>query len=138
MTYRSKHWTSEIKLENGYRSGLEAEIAEQLEEAGIEFEYEKMKVSYLRQANYIPDFKLPSGIIIEAKGRLTQEDRSKMRLVKKQNPELDIRFVFSRSSARLSKTSKTTYAVWCEKYGFPYADKVIPNDWLKEKKDDAA
>jgi len=132
-TYPSKkHWTSEIKLENGYRSGLEAEIAEQLENAGIEFEYEKMKVSYLRQANYIPDFKLPSGIIIEAKGRLTQEDRSKMRLVKKQNPELDIRFVFSRSSARLSKTSKTTYGTWCDKYGFPYADKTIPESWLKE------
>jgi len=73
---------------------------------------------------------LPNGIIIEAKGRLTQEDRSKMRKVKEQHPSLDIRFVFTRSTARLSKTSKTTYAEWCDKYGFPYADKVVPLEWI--------
>lgn len=111
---------------------MEAEIANQLEESGVEFEYETKRIPYLRQAKYIPDFVLPSGIIIEAKGRLTQEDRSKMRLVKQQNPELDIRFIFTRSSARLSKTSKTTYGQWCEKYGFLYADKVIPKEWLDE------
>ena len=105
-----------------------------MEKSGIEFEYETKRIPYLRQAKYIPDFVLPSGIIIEAKGRLTQEDRSKMRLVKQQNPELDIRFVFTRSSAKLSKISKTTYGQWAEKYGFKYADKTIPAEWLKEKK----
>lgn len=126
------HWTSEIKLQNGYRSGLEAQIASQLEAAGVSFEYETKRISYQRQSKYIPDFVLPNGIIIEAKGRLTQEDRSKMRLVKQQHPELDIRFVFSRSAARLSKTSKTTYAEWAEKYGFPYSDKQIPKEWLDD------
>lgn len=130
-TSKYKHWTSEIKLENGYRSGLEAEVAEQLEKSGVSFEYETKRIPYMKEAKYIPDFILPSGIIIEAKGRLTQEDRSKMRLVKKHNPELDIRFVFTRSSAKISKTSKTTYGQWCEKYGFPYSDKVIPKEWLE-------
>jgi hypothetical protein len=129
---RKSHWTSEIKLQNGYRSGLEAQIADQLKASGVSFEYETKRISYQRQSKYIPDFVLSNGIIIEAKGRLTQEDRSKMRLVKQQNPELDIRFVFSRASAKLSKTSKTTYADWCEKYGFPYAEKQIPKEWLHD------
>jgi hypothetical protein len=130
-TYRSKsHWTSEIKLQNGYRSGLESQIADQLKASGVSFEYETKRISYQRQSKYIPDFVLSNGIIIEAKGRLTQEDRSKMRLVKQQNPELDIRFVFSRASAKLSKSSKTTYADWCDKYGFPYAEKQVPKEWL--------
>lgn len=125
------HWTQDIKLQNGYRSGLESQIANQLEASGVSFEYESKRISYQRQSKYIPDFVLSNGIIIEAKGRLTQEDRSKMRLVKQQHPELDIRFVFSRSAAKLSKLSKTTYAEWCDKYGFPYADKQIPKEWLQ-------
>jgi hypothetical protein len=128
---KKSHWTSEIKLQNGYRSGLESQIADQLKASGVSFEYETKRISYQRQSKYIPDFVLSNGIIIEAKGRLTQEDRSKMRLVKQQNPELDIRFVFSRASAKLSKTSKTTYADWCEKYGFPYAEKQVPKEWLE-------
>lgn len=126
------HWTNDIKLQNGYRSGLEAQIANQLEASGVSFEYESKRIPYQRQSKYIPDFVLSNGIIIEAKGRLTQEDRSKMRLVKQQHPELDIRFVFSRASAKLSKASSTTYGEWCDKYGFPYAEKQIPKEWLND------
>ena len=53
-------------------------------------------------------------------------------LVQKQHPELDIRFVFASSKRRLSKVSKTTYAEWCEKYNFLYADKKIPEQWTRE------
>jgi hypothetical protein len=135
-----QHWTSKIKFTNGYRSGLEAEVAKQLETQNVVFEYETKRIPYLSQSNYIPDFILPNGIIIEAKGRLTQEDRSKMRKVKEQHPELDIRFIFSRSAARISKTSKTTYAEWCSKYGFPFADKVVPLEWITNdtKRSDSA
>ena len=49
-----------------------------------------------------------------------------------QHPELDIRFVFSSSRARISKTSATTYADWCRKHGFQFADKSIPLEWIKE------
>jgi hypothetical protein len=52
-------------------------------------------------------------------------------LIKQQHPELDIRFVFSNSRSRISKQSKTTYADWCEKNGFMFADKSIPKEWLK-------
>jgi hypothetical protein len=53
-------------------------------------------------------------------------------LVKAQHPDLDIRFVFSRSAAPLYKGSPTTYAMWCNKHGFVFADKLIPVAWLRE------
>jgi hypothetical protein len=84
------------------------------------------------QSTYTPDFQLPNGIIIETKGRFVTADRQKHRLIREQYPELDIRFVFSNSKARISKQSQTTYAAWCERYGFKYADRWIPEDWFNE------
>jgi len=72
-------------------------------------------------------------IFIETKGLFTSADRQKMRLVKEQHPEKDIRFVFSNSRSRISKKSSTTYAMWCDKYGFKHADKHIPLEWLNEQ-----
>lgn len=121
----------------GYRSGLEEKLAVQLSQAGVEVAYESMTIPYEKPASthkYTPDFPLPNGIIIESKGRFVTADRAKHLLIKKQHPDLDIRFVFSSSKARISKTSKTTYAAWCEKYGFKYADKLIPEAWLLETK----
>jgi hypothetical protein len=122
----------------GYRSGLEERVAEQLKSNAIQFSYEdkNSKISYIKPESshkYTPDF--PFGnIIIETKGRFTIEDRAKHLLIKKQHPELDIRFVFSNSRAKISKTSSTTYADWCIKNGFKYADKLIPKEWLEEIK----
>jgi len=119
-----------------FRSGLERSIAENLAALGIDFSYESEKIEYLRPARvskYTPDFILPNGIIIEAKGRFLTADRQKQLLIKDQHPELDIRFVFSNSRQRISKTSRTTYARWCELKGFQYADKEIPVQWLKER-----
>jgi hypothetical protein len=122
----------DFKVDGGYRSGLEEEIAKQLEASRVEYEYEKERITYHRTCYYLPDFKLPNGIFIEAKGRFTKEDRGMLLKVKKQHPDLDIRLVFSRSKARISKESSTTYAQWCERWGFPYADKQIPEEWLSE------
>jgi hypothetical protein len=123
-----------IKFANGFRSGLEAAVAEQLNDLGVEYEYEKLKIPYQIDAKYIPDFVLPNGIIVECKGRFTSEDRRKMRLVKEQNPELDIRFVFTRSTSKINKGSKTSYGDWCDKYGFDYSDKLIPGEWLYDQR----
>jgi NAD(P)-dependent dehydrogenase (short-subunit alcohol dehydrogenase family) len=38
--------------------------------------------------------------------------------------------LFQNSKTKISKASKTTYADWCIKYGFIFADKEIPDDWL--------
>lgn len=85
-----------------------------------------------KNCKYTPDFILPNGIIIESKGRFVTQDRQKHLLIQKQFPELDIRFVFSRSASRISKVSKTTYAKWCQTKGFKYADAVIPQSWIDE------
>ena len=118
----------------GYRSGLEKTVEEDLKQLKIDVKYECIKIEWedLCYRKYTPDFLLPNGIIVETKGLFTAADRRKHLLVQKQHPELDIRFVFSSSKRRLSKVSKTTYAGWCEKYNFLYADKKIPEDWIKE------
>lgn len=122
-------------IQAGYRSGLEETVAEDLKRRGIEAKYEEVKINYTKPskpATYTPDFVLPNGIIIETKGRFVTADRQKHVLIKDQHPELDIRFLFQNSRARISKTSKTTYAEWCRKNGFRFADKVVPNAWLTE------
>ena len=125
----------QVAIKYGFRSGLEERVAEQLDQLGIEYTYEKVKLKYIKPASahvYTPDFVLFNGIIVETKGRFLAPDRQKHLLVKKHNPELDIRFVFSNSNARISKTSNTTYAMWCKKNGYKYADKTIPTEWLNE------
>jgi hypothetical protein len=125
-------------ISKGFRSGLEEKIAQDLLEDGIAFGYEDRVLKYLKPAKiarYTPDFNLENGIIIEVKGRFLTADRQKHLLIKEQHPDLDIRFVFSRSKQRISKKSSTTYAMWCEKHGFLYADETIPAEWLKETKD---
>lgn len=119
----------------GYRSGLEERTASFLSERGIAFAYEEKTVHYVRPARaakYTPDFLLPNGIIVETKGRFVTDDRQKMILIKDQHPELDIRMVFSNPKTRISKQSATTYAMWCDRHGFPYAKGDIPTDWLNE------
>lgn len=126
-----------VGLKHGYRSGLEDKVAKALEALGIDPRYEQEKITYVvptRKATYTPDFRLPNGIFVETKGRFVVADRQKHLFIKAQHPELDIRFVFSNSKAKISKTSQTTYAMWCEQHGFKYADKEIPSEWLNERK----
>lgn len=121
-------------IKNGYRSGLEDDIAKDLKDRGVGFEYEKLKVQWqlLENKTYTPDFKLPNGIIIESKGRFVQADRKKHLIIQDQHPFLDIRFVFSNSRSKLYKGAKSTYGDWCNKHGFLYADKRIPDEWLTQ------
>jgi len=120
-------------IKNGYRSGLEDVISEDLKKRGVDFGYETVKIKWqlIESKTYTPDFILPNGVIIESKGRFVPDDRKKHLKVREQNPELDIRFVFSNSRNKIRKGSKTTYAMWCEKNNFLYADKRIPDKWIK-------
>ena len=127
----------QVGLKQGFRSGLEESFAAQLVAAGVLYEYEAFKIAFVEPAKkrtYCPDFRLPNGIIIETKGRFLTADRQKMVMVKAQHPELDIRFVFSNSKTKITKRSSTTYADWCTKNGFLFADKESPDSWLKETK----
>ena len=100
----------------------------------MKVEYETTKIKYVVPESlhtYTPDFILPNGIIVETKGRFVVADRKKHLLIQKQHPHKDIRFVFSNSKTKISKGSKTSYADWCNKNGFIFADKEVPEQWLK-------
>lgn len=97
--------------------------------------FEQFRLPYVvpeREARYTPDFVLPNGIIIETKGLFTTEDRQKMRLIRRQYPNLDIRFVFSNARAKIAKKSPTTYSKWADTYGFKWAHRDLPQEWLTE------
>lgn len=115
-----------------YRSRLEERLARWLEVNGHSFEYETLKLDYTVKAVYTPDFILPNGVILEAKGYFRPEDRSKMLAVKKHHPDLDIRLVFQAPYNTITKQSKTTYARWAEKNKFPWCPSYnIPLDWFE-------
>ena len=125
------------KIAHGFRSGLEERVCEQLAFLNILDCYEIKKIPFVqpeKNRNYTPDFWLPNGIIVETKGVFTVQDRQKHLLIKEQYPDLDLRFVFSNSKNKLRKGSKTTYADWCNKYDFIFADQLIPEEWINEKK----
>ena len=125
-------------IKEGYRSGLEVGVAEELRRLGIPFTYETERLSYLipaRTAKYTPDFILPKagGVwFLETKGRWVTADRQKHVLIKKQLPDLDLRFLFQNANAKLYKGSKTSYADFCTKNGFAWAHKRIPSEWIEE------
>jgi hypothetical protein len=111
-------------------------VADQLARKGEQVCYEAFKIKYnvpAKTCTYTPDFVLlRNGIIVETKGRFVTADRQKHKHIKAQYPNLVIRFVFSNPNQRISKKSQTTYAMWCDQYGFEYAAKLIPDAWLKE------
>jgi len=131
--YPHKAWRAARKY--GYRSGLELTISDKLKSDKVKFKYETTKIEWedIAYRTYTPDFILNNGIIIEVKGRFITADRRKHIIVSKQHPNLDIRFVFENSNNKITKGSKTTYALWCIKHGFRYYDRIIPEDWIKEK-----
>ena len=124
-----------MAIKHGYRSGLEHKLSIYLDEHKVKYDYENIKIEWedLAYRTYTPDFVLDNGIIIETKGRFMAAERRKHIAIKKQHPKLDIRFVFTNSKAKLNKGAKSSYADWCIKHGFRYYDRIIPEDWLKEK-----
>lgn len=135
MKRRQNYSFSQRAKELGFRSGLEEQIAGQLSALGVEAKYEQEKIAFItpaRPAKYTPDWILPNSVVIETKGQFKVADRQKHLHIKQQHPDVDIRFVFSYSKGKISKGSKTTYAMWCDKHGFLYADKWIPEEWINE------
>lgn len=134
---------SNAVAQHGFRSGFEKRIASELTDQAITFEYETEKLKYekpARSASYTPDIIIrvrPDGslkekpLYIELKGRFLTACRQKHLLLKNQH-DYDIRFVFENPKAKISKRSKTTYAMWCERHGFKYAKLHIPQEWIEE------
>lgn len=132
---------------NNYRSNYERQQAKRLDSLGVEFTYEERQIDFYDNVynghcgdckshnvfslrSYRPDFFLPkSNLFVETKGRFTQEDRAKMKLVCDQSDE-DIRIVFMRENY-LTKKKKMSYSRWCEINNIQCAIGDIPEEWLK-------
>jgi len=120
---------------NTFSSTFERDYAQQLEELGLEWDYEKFGVRWLPKPRvYTPDFRLMKldgeFMFIETKGYFDGEDRSKMAAIKKQYPDMDIRLVFMLPNKKLSKAaSAKTYAQWAEQHGFKWSSFCIPTEW---------
>lgn len=135
MTLKKK----KTHTEKAYRSGLEADQGLILDDMGAAYRYEEVSVHYLdepKKRKYTPDFILKkldgSLMVIETKGWWQTADRQKHVAIKKQHPDLDIRFVFTNENNKIRKGSKTSYGDFCEKHGWLYSSKRIPQEWYDE------
>ena len=100
-----------------YRSGLEKSVAFDLNKRGIEFQYEHERIPYVVERKYLPDFQLPNGIYIEAKGWFRDED------------------LFQNLNTKV-QSKRFTNQQWAEKYNFAYCEGRVPDAWLEETLDE--
>ena len=140
---RGRRQRQRKKSKNGdtYRSNFELLASNYFDAKKVSYDYEKGHLVYTLK--YIPDYTIynntyKQNTIIETKGFFPSTDRVKMASVKRNNPDVDIRFVFMRDN-KLSKKSLTRYSDWATKNGFPChvvgdTAKFIPDSWLKEFK----
>jgi hypothetical protein len=111
-----------------YRSRFEAEVAKELDAAGIEFEYEPHRVR-TEGVSYLPDFLLANGVYLEAKGWFKKESRDVLRRLQFVEPDMDIRLVFQNPGQKL-KPLKMTAAKWCDRNGFAWCKgPQVPPEW---------
>ena len=89
-----------------FRSKLEEKVADLLVDLDVKYEYESVKVDYTISHLYCPDFVLPNGVHLECKGYWDSADRRKIKAVKQQHPELDLRMVFQSPFNTISKNLK--------------------------------
>lgn len=132
MAAPRKPWWNSAVRKGGKRSTFEDSLTRDMEVRGLQFEYEPKDGHLGYMLEYFPDFRLPNGILVEAKGFFDSTDRTKMLRVKMANPEADIRFVFMANN-KLNPKSKSRYSDWCEKHGFQwFVGRSIPEGWWHE------
>jgi hypothetical protein len=114
---------------------FEERVIGDLKDRGVSYQYEPDKVSYTVERFYIPDLLLGT-MYVELKGYFRQDAQRKMKAVKAQHPELDIRFVFQNAASTIQGAkkrkdgSKMTCAEWADRNGFVWAEATIPEEWL--------
>lgn len=117
----------------GFRSGFERSFAANLSSRGIKYRFESASFPYILEHTYNPDFEMiDHGFFIETKGRLDRYSKAKMIAVKKQHPDLDIRFVFMYPHKKIAGT-KQTHAQWADRNGFLWAESTAPEEWFNER-----
>lgn len=128
--------------EHRYRNKFEERTGRYLSDRGVEFDYESERIPYTVSGTYLPDFvirtRMGKTIYVETKGNGRSFDgpaRRKLRAVKEQNPELDIRVVFysdGKCGPKRKDGSRLRQSEWADKNGFKWAIREIPQEWLDE------
>ena len=114
---------------------FEERVIDDLNVRDVPYMYEPEKLAYYVERHYVPDLKVGT-MYVELKGYFRQDAQRKMKAVKAQHPELDIRFVFQNANATIQGAkkrkdgSKMTCAEWAERNGFVYSEGTIPEEWL--------
>ena len=120
-----------------FRSHFECDVAEDLNRRRVRWTYEDLTLLYSIPHIYTPDFVVTTDsgrvFVLEAKGYFKPEDRRKILVVKQEHPNMDLRLLFQRASVPIRKGSKTTYGTWADKHGIPWAEGVVPKEWLCPK-----
>lgn len=115
---------------------FEERVIGKLEAQGVEYEYEPHTLQYFVERSYVPDLKI-GDVYIEMKGYFRQDAQRKMKAIKAQHPDLDIRFLFQRANSPVQGAkkrkdgSKMTCSEWADRYKFQWAEgEIIPKEWL--------
>lgn len=114
---------------------FEERVINDLTQRSVPHMYEPEKLAYYVERYYVPDLKVGT-MYVELKGYFRQDAQRKMKAVKAQHPELDIRFVFQNANATIQGAkkrkdgSKMTCAEWAKRNGFVYSEGTIPEEWL--------
>jgi hypothetical protein len=116
-----------------FRSKFEEDMYNAAKRSRKSLKHEPFFIPYIMKGSYLPDFVLPNGIIVEAKGYLDAAACKKMKAVKASNPHLDIRFVFQNANGKRNKRAKLRNYEWAERHGFQWAEGTIPLAWWKEE-----
>ena len=128
--------TGKIGLMPSFKSKLEEKVWATLKREYPTVKYEPQKFKFIQpeiERTYIPDFKTGrSNIFLEAKGKLDLETRKKMIWFRDSNPTIRIIFLFQNPDNKITKRSKTTYAMWATDNGFEWLD--FRKDWLNAYK----
>jgi hypothetical protein len=119
-----------------FKSKLEEKVWAVLKKEFSTVKYEPQRFKFIQpevERTYIPDFKTGrSNIFIEAKGKLDLETRKKMVWFRDSNPTIRIIFLFMNPDNKITKRSKTTYAMWATDNSFEWLD--FRKDWLNAYK----
>lgn len=134
------------------RSGFEDKVEASLKASKAVYEYEPTTyevwveaavrgaeclecghTKFRKKQTYTPDFVLGNGVHIEAKGRLTVDNRRKYKAFIEQYPKVKFKLLFQRNNP-ITRGSKTKYSDWCEKNGIDYSvGEEVPNEWLEDR-----
>ena len=86
-----------------------------------------------RQSSYTPDFKIGDKVYIEAKGKFTPTNRTRLIAFAEEYPSVKIYLLFQRDNW-LTKQHANKYSDWATDHGFDFAiGEKPPSAWFKSK-----